>query len=100
MPLVDDFFRDIDARWGTPAPAKIRTFLACPDRLEPHDRPRLRRVPKNVEQSRRKLQAACVDGSLDGGPDRFIRVGCRPKTAPRDSGSAFLSRETPLFAGD
>ncbi len=24
MPLVDDFFRDIDGRWGTPAAAKIR----------------------------------------------------------------------------
>ncbi len=61
----------------------IRTSLACPlDRLEPYDPPRLRRFLKNVEQPRRKLQSASVDGSFYGRPDRLIRIGYRPKTAP------------------
>ena len=61
----------------------IRTSLACPlDRLEPHKRARLRRFLKKVEQPRRKLRAASVNGSLDGRADRFIRISYRPRTAP------------------
>ena len=66
--------------------ARVRALASSFGRLEPHHRPQLRRLPKNVEQARRELQAASVDGSLDGRPDRFIRIGYRPRTAPGNIG--------------
>jgi hypothetical protein len=68
------------------------------DRREPYDRPRLWRLSKDVEQPRCKLQAAGVDGRLDRSPDRFIRIGYRPKPPRGTPESSFLSRETPLNA--